>query len=196
MIRIGIVGNIGSGKSYISKLFGYPVFCADKEVAKLYKANKKCFKKLKKKLPKYITSLPIKKKQILKAITENRSNLKKIIKIVHPEIKVEMNKFVRKNFNRKVIILDIPLLIENKINNKDDILIFVQAKNKEINKRLRKRPNFNAKIMNKFKKLQLPVELKKKKSNYVIKNNFNKKFVKKNVKNILGKILKNARSHT
>ena len=47
MIRIGIVGDIGSGKSYIAKLFGYPVFNADIEVAKIYKTNAECFKRLK-----------------------------------------------------------------------------------------------------------------------------------------------------
>ena len=54
MIRIGILGNIGSGKSYVANNFGYPVFNADKEVSKLYKKNKKVFKKLKKKLPEHI----------------------------------------------------------------------------------------------------------------------------------------------
>ena len=65
MIRIGILGDIGSGKSYVAKLFGFPVFNADNEVSKLYKKNKKCFNKLKKKIPKYIDSFPIKKTKIL-----------------------------------------------------------------------------------------------------------------------------------
>jgi dephospho-CoA kinase len=37
MIKIGILGEIGSGKSYVSTNFGYPVFNADREVAELYK---------------------------------------------------------------------------------------------------------------------------------------------------------------
>ena len=56
MIRVGILGNIGSGKSYVANQFGYPVFNADYEVSKLYKKNKKIFFKLKKKLPKYINT--------------------------------------------------------------------------------------------------------------------------------------------
>ena len=51
MIKIAILGDIGSGKSYVAKQFGYPVFNADIEVNKIYKNNKICFKKLKKKLP-------------------------------------------------------------------------------------------------------------------------------------------------
>ena len=52
MIKIGILGDIGSGKSYVAQNFGYPVFNADSEVAKLYKKDKKIFNKLKKILPK------------------------------------------------------------------------------------------------------------------------------------------------
>ena len=48
MIRIGILGDIGSGKSYVANNFGYPVFDADREVSKLYKKDKVIFKKLKK----------------------------------------------------------------------------------------------------------------------------------------------------
>ncbi len=48
MIRIGILGNIGSGKTYVANSFGYPVFNADYEVSQLYKKNKTIFIKLKK----------------------------------------------------------------------------------------------------------------------------------------------------
>jgi len=42
-------------------------------------------------------------------------NLKKIIKIIHPEIRFNMNNFVKKYKHKKFVILDIPLLMENKI---------------------------------------------------------------------------------
>ena len=87
MIRIGILGDIGSGKSYVANNFGYPVFNADYEVSKLYKKDKKIFNKLNKKLPKYINSFPIDKNEITTAILSNKNNLKKIIKIIHKEIR-------------------------------------------------------------------------------------------------------------
>ena len=192
MIRIAVLGDIGSGKSYVAKQFGYPVFNADTEVAKLYRKSRKCYNKLKKALPEYIVSFPVKKIEISKAIIADQYNLKKIIKIVHPEVRSNMNNFIKKNKNKKLIILDIPLLMENKINKKNDILIFVDAKKKEINKRLKKRPNINSKIVEKFKKLQLPVEFKKQQSDFIIKNNFRNNSIKKNVKKVLEKILLNA----
>ena len=192
MIRIAVLGDIGSGKSYVAKQFGYPVFNADTEVAKLYRKSRKCYNKLKKALPEYIVSFPVKKIEISKAIIADQYNLKKIIKIVHPEVRSNMNNFIKKNKNKKLIILDIPLLMENKINKKNDILIFVDAKKKEINKRLKKKFNINLKIVEKFKKLQLPVELKKQQSDFIIKNNFKNNSIKKNVKKVLEKILLNA----
>ena len=192
MIRLAVIGDIGSGKSHVAKLFGFPVFNADAEVAKLYRKSRKCYNRLKKVLPAYIVSFPIKKNEISKAIIADKWNLKKIVKIVHPEVRFSMNNFIKKNKSKKFVILDIPLLIENKINKKNDVLIFVDAKKKEIKKRLKKRSNFNVQIARKFKKLQLPIELKKKKSDFIIKNNFKNKSLKKNVKKVIKKILLNA----
>ena len=189
MIRIGILGAIGSGKSYIAKTFGYPVFNADWEVTKIYKKDKKIFYKLKKALPKHINSFPINKVEISKAILANNSNLKKIVSIIHIEVRKQMYIFLRKNKNKKIIILDIPLLLENNINNKNDVLVFVESDNSEAIKRLKKRNNFNQQLFDKFKKIQFPVAYKKKKAQFIIKNDFTNKSVKKDIKNIIKEII-------
>ena len=189
MIKIGILGDIGSGKSYVAQNFGYPIFNADYEVANIYKQNKNIYNKLKKSLPKYIHSFPIEKKEISTAILAEENNLKKIIKIVHLEIRKKMNTFLEKNKNKKIVILDIPLLLENKINKKKDILVFVQSKKSEIVKRLKKRKNFNQKLLKKFKSIQYSTNYKKKKSDYIIKNNFTKKSINDGIRNILKEII-------
>jgi len=189
MIRIGVVGAIGSGKSYIANLFGYPVFNADSEVAKIYKTNKNCFKRMKKNLPKYFSSFPANKIQIIKAIEDSEINLKKITKIIHPEIRKKLSIFLKKNKKRKAVILDIPLLLENKLNQKSDIIVFVQSKKSDIIKKLKERDNFNLNLYNQFKKIQLPLSYKKKNSNYIIKNNFTNNFTKISVKKILKEII-------
>ena len=194
MIKIGILGDIGSGKSFVAKQFGCPVFNADNEVGKIYKKDKKCYTKLNKAIPKYIFSFPINKKEITRSILSNQKNLKKIINIVHPIVRLRMNKFISKNKRKKIIVLDVPLLLENKINKKKYILVFVDAKKKDIVRRLKKRSNYNSKIYNKLRKLQLSLETKRRKSNYIIKNNFKSFSVKKNVKILKKKILKNERS--
>jgi len=189
MIKICIIGNIGSGKSYVAKQFGYPIFSADLIVNQIYNENKKCYIKLNKKFPKIIKSFPINKQELQKLVLEKKNNIKKINKIVHPEVRLEMKKFLNKYKNKKIVILDIPLLLENKINKKRDIIVCVDAKNKHINERLKKRVNYNFKLLKILKKLQLPLEIKKKKSNFIIKNNFKSKLIRKSVKNILKKIL-------
>ena len=189
MIRIGILGDIGSGKSYVAKSFGYPLFNADEEVGKLYKKDKKIFKKLKKILPKYINTFPINKNEITNAILSNKNNLKKIIRVIHLEVRNKLNIFLNKNQNKKIIILDIPLLLENKINNKKDILIYVESKKFMVQKKLKKRKNFNQKLLKKFKSIQFPLSYKKKKSKYIIKNDFTQKTIKKGINDILTKII-------
>lgn len=190
MKRIGILGNIGSGKSFIAQLFGYPVFNADQEVLKIYKNNKTIFFKLKKALPKYIHSFPINKTEVSYAILHKENNLKKINKIIHSEVRKKMKIFLKKNKNKKFVILDIPLLLENKIANKRDILIFIETKKSDVLKNLKMRKNFNKKLFNKFNRIQLPLDYKRKRSHFVIKNDFKKKTAIKSVKIILNKIKK------
>ena len=122
----------------------------------------KCFKNLKKKLPKYFLSFPIKKEEIIRAIIDKEINLNKITNIIHPEIRKKMNSFLKGNIKKDVVVLDIPLLLENKLNQKGDIIIFIQSKKTDVIKKLKKRNNFNLDLLNKFKKIQLPLSYKKK----------------------------------
>ena len=189
MIRIGILGNIGSGKSYVANQFGYPVFNADDSVAKIYLKNKKVFFKLKKKIPNFFKSFPVKKEELINAIIKNKNNIKKISSVVHPEVRKDLKIFLKKNSKQKVVILDIPLFFENKLYKKKDVIVFIQSSNKEILKRLKKRKNFNKLILQNLKKFQMPLNIKKRNSHYVIKNNFKKHLARKCVKDILKKIL-------
>ncbi len=190
MIRIAIVGEIGSGKTFVSKAFKLPVFNADKEVSNLYKKDKNLYLKLKRILPKFIKSYPLKKDELLKAIFSNNTNLNKISRIVHPFVRKKMNNFLKKNKNKKFIVFDIPLYFENKIYNKNDIVIYVDAKKSQISKNLKKRKNFNKKIYEKLKNIQLKNEKKKIMSDFIIRNTFNEKSLKKRV-NVLKLKIKN-----
>ena len=194
MIRVGIIGGIGSGKSFISKLFGYPVFNADNEVKLIYRKNKKCFTKLRKKLPKFIKSFPIKKKELISAIVSNKKNLKLISSVVHPLVRDKMKKFINKNKKPSMIIFDIPLFIENNLNKKKDIIIFVNSKSSKVLERLKKRPNFNEKLIRSLKESQVMLSKKRKLSNYVINNNFSINVMKKKVKLIKEEILNERNS--
>ena len=195
MIRVAIIGGIGSGKSFISKLFGYPVFNADNEVKYIYKKNRKCFNKLKKKLPKFIKTFPVRKEELISAINSNKKNLKLISSIVHPLVRESMKKFIMKNKKRKLVVLDIPLLIENKLNEKKDIIIFIQCKKSKVLARLKKRPYFNRNLIKSLKENQVMLSKKRKLAKYVINNNFPINVMKRKI-NIIKKKILNERNST
>ena len=185
-IRIAVVGEIGSGKTFIAKLFGFPVFNADKEVKEIYKKNRIAYKKLKLKLPKYISSFPVSKTDIGNAIKNNINNIKKINRIIHPIVRKRMRNFLRKNNKKRAVVLDVPLYFENNLNNKNDIVIFISSKKKYISNALKKRKKTNIKLLKKLSKLQKSLAIKRKKSDYVIENNFKSGNAKKKV-NIIKK---------
>ena len=185
-IRIAVVGDIGSGKTFIAKLFGFPVFNADNEVKEIYKKNRIAYKNLKLKLPKYISSFPVSKIDIGNAIKNNINNIKKINRIIHPIVRKRMRNFLRKNNKKKAVVLDIPLYFENNLNNKNDIVIFISSKKKYISNSLKKRKKSNIKLLKKLSTLQKSLAIKRKKSDYVIENNFKSGNAKKKV-NIIKK---------
>ena len=188
MIRIAIVGDIGSGKSFISNLFNQPVFNADLEVVDIYKKDKSCFARIKKAIPNYFSKFPLKKIELIESIMADKNNLKKISNIVHPIVRKRLNIFLKKNKNKKLVILDIPLYFENKLNKKNDIIIYIDAKKKEILKKLKKRKNFNLSLIDQFRSLQYSLSYKKKKSDFIIKNDYKIKNIEKNIKDILKKL--------
>ena len=195
MIRLGIIGSIGSGKSFVSKLFKYPVFNADDEVKYLYKNNKDCFKKLKKKLPKFISSFPIKKKELINALNFDTNNLKRISSVIHPMVRSRMHIFLKKNKKSKMVVLDIPLLIENKLYKNDDILVFITSHKKKIIKRLKKRSNYNKIILKKLEENQHNLSEKKKLADYIVENNYPINIMRAKIKQLKKKIIY-ERNHT
>ena len=194
MIKVSILGDIGSGKTHVSKLFRAPCFSADDEVIKIYKKSKRCFKKLKSKFPKFIKSFPIDKNELFEVIDNDLLNLKKIGFIVHPFVRKKLKIFLKKNIKKKMVVLDIPLYLENKMNKKEDVIIFLKTKKSEINRRLKKRQSFNVKLINILRRSQLSLKQKKNYSDYVLVNNYNNLIMKKRVKILKLKILNDRNS--
>ena len=190
MRKIALVGDISSGKTFFSKLFRYPVFNADLVVSSLYKKDKFLFRKIKKKFPHKISNFPLKKEELLKIILQKQKNLNSLGKIIHPMVRKRMKNFFKTNRKKKFVVIDVPLFLENRLNTKEDIIIFVEADKKKIKQKLNKRKNINLKLINILRRNQIPVRLKKKKSTYIIKNNFIRNTAKKNVNSIMKEINK------
>ena len=193
MIRVCVLGSIASGKSFISKLFNCPIFNADKEVSDIYKKDKSCFRKLNKKFPDYVKSFPIRKIELVNAISSNNKSLKFISSIVHPIVRKRMRKFLKEKKNSKMIVLDIPLLLENKLNKKNDVLVFINTQKKKILDRVKKRKYYDNNILKFLKQNQSNLLKKRKLANYIIDNNFPPNIMKKKV-NLLKKKILNERN--
>jgi len=188
VIALGIVGEIGSGKTYISKVFkhyGYNVFDADKIVHSIYKKNKFINQKISKIFK--LSTERVNLKDLANVILKNSSKLVKLNKIIHPEVKKNLVDFIRKNKKEKLIILDIPLLLETNFKYFADIVVFVDTADKMLLK-FRKKRKINIKLINVLKKYHFNKEKKKALSDFVIKNT-NLSFIKSQTRTILNKVI-------
>jgi dephospho-CoA kinase len=181
-IIIGITGSIASGKTTVASLMAgkkYPLFSADKAVLNLYK--KKDFIKILVKKFKLNQDKKI-KEQMKLVLKKNKKNFPKLEAIVHPLVRKEMKIFLKKK--NKLLFLEIPLLIESKLKNYFDRIIFVDAKKKVRLKRYLKK-NDDKKIFSLLDSRQISSVVKKMKCDYTFNNNYSLAVLKKNVKNFM-----------
>ena len=184
MIKIGITGSIASGKTTASKILSYkrgPVFNADKVVKKLYK--NKNFKEMLIKNFKIMKKINI-KNSIKEIISSDKRKIKKLEKLIHPFVRKEMKKFSLINKNKKNLFYEIPLLIENKLLNYFDVIIFIKAKKKIRLKRFKAKGG-TKNIFNMLNNNQLSDQKKAKLSDHVIVNEKNLNILKKNLISIM-----------
>tara|TARA_B110000971_G_scaffold19785_1_gene18066 strand:- start:3425 stop:3985 length:561 start_codon:yes stop_codon:yes gene_type:complete len=184
MIIIGITGSIASGKSTVARFMSkkkYPLFSADEVVADLYNNNE--FIKLLIKRFRLSNKKNI-KNQIKLLIKKNKIKIQELESIIHPLIRKKMKNFLKKKSN--ILILEIPLLIESKLNSYFDKIIFVDAKKELRLKRYSKRNN-DKETFEILNKRQLSPFTKKKTCDLIINNNYSLKILKKNVKKFIDK---------
>ncbi len=184
MKKIGITGSISSGKTTVSKILSAgkgPFFSADLVVKKLY--QKKSFKKKILKIFKFRNTKNI-KKSLKQKILENKNNLKIMEKIIHPIVRDEMKKFIKRNKKKNFIFLEIPLLIESKLMKNFDKIIFVKA-SKSIRLKRFKKKGGSKELFTMLNKKQLSDARKIKYCDHIIVNEKNKKTLKKNLLDIL-----------
>ena len=178
MIVIGITGSIASGKSSVARLIAkkkYPLFNADNVVTNLY--NNSSFTNLLVKKFKLSNKKSV-KKQIKLLIKKNKRILKILESVIHPLVRKEMKNFLK--MKRKILVLEIPLLIESKLDKYFDKIIFVEAKKNLRLKRYLKHKN-KKEIFETLNNRQLSSFIKKKSCDLTINNDYSLSILKKNV---------------
>lgn len=193
MVRVGILGSVGSGKTFIANIFkelSFNIFSADNEVANIYKNNKIVNRKIAKFFKLKLYRGKINKQDLRDSLKKNPKKFKFLNKIIHPIVRKRLVLFLSRFKKNKLVVLDIPLLVENKMLNFVDIFILVKTKSNSFLSRIKKRKNLDKQFLNILKKQQASEKIKESYADFIIYNSSKNK-VKLQVKSILDKILLN-----
>ena len=197
MIIIGITGSIGMGKSTIAlmlKFLGIPIHDSDRAVKTLLEEDF-IIDIIKKKWPNCITynkkKVKIDKEELSKIIFDDNKERKKLESLIHPYVIKKRNNFIKKNKNKKIIGIDVPLLYETKTDKICNYIFLASASVKIQKKRVLKRANMDVTKFNKINNNQLSIIEKKKKNPIIITTGYGKIITFVNVMfNILWIIIK------
>jgi len=193
MVRVGILGSVGSGKSYVANIFrelGFNIFSADNEVTNIYKNNKIVNKKVSKFFKLKLYKGKINKQELRVSLKKNPNKFRFLNNIIHPIVRKKLVLFLSRCKKNKLIVLDVPLLVENKMFNFVDILVLVKTRSKSFFSRIKKRKNLDKQFLNILKKQQANEKIKESYADFIIYNSSKNK-VKLQVKNIIDKIILN-----
>jgi dephospho-CoA kinase len=193
MVRVGILGSVGSGKTFIANIFkelSFNIFSADSEVANIYKNNKTVNRKIAKFFKLKLYKGKINKQDLRDSLKKNSKKFKFLNKIIHPIVRKRLAIFLSRFEKNKLVVLDIPLLVENKMLNFVDILVLVKTRSNSFLSRIKKRKNLDKQFLNILKKQQVSEKIKETYADFIIYNSSKNK-VKLQVKNIIDKITLN-----
>ena len=188
VIKIGITGSIGMGKSTVSSIFrnnNIKVWDADFEVHNLYKKGKEGYNSIISIYPELKDKVEINRKKVSNLLREKKIDLKLIEEIIHPLLIKSREEFIKKNKKDKLLIFDIPLLYETKAYIWLDYVINVFCSKKNQIERLKQRENFDIKKFNYLISKQISVNQKNKKADYVINTDQDLKQVERQVINFI-----------
>ncbi|NUY39357.1 dephospho-CoA kinase [Wolbachia endosymbiont of Litomosoides brasiliensis] len=186
---IGLTGGIGVGKSFIAncfKRFDAAVFDADSVVRQFYRMDKNIISYAKKKFPGAIVNGEIDKTVLSKYFLAYDENWKQFQSLVHSAVRNELEIFIarEKEVDRKLLVLDIPLLLEVRFCLYCDFIVFVYADSATQAQRLSER-NMNKKKLDLISSIQLPVKKKMQMSDFTIDTRASKEYVLSQVKGIV-----------
>ena len=134
MLKIGLTGSIGMGKTETGKMFsdfGFPLYDADAAVHKLYGPGQKGSEKVKKKFPNAINSDgSVNRESLSKEVLEDPEKIKILENIIHPLVGEDREEFLKKNSKAKAIVLDIPFCLKQAERNLLILLLLLMRQEK------------------------------------------------------------------
>jgi dephospho-CoA kinase len=185
---VGLTGGIASGKSYVSsylKNLGYKIIDTDKISKELY-SNKEYIKKINEAFPTCVKDNIIDKKLLKELVFSNSNKLNLLNNIAHPIIFEKTKKEIEASCG--IIFIDAPLLFEASFDKICNLVVCVYT-TKEIQlERLIKRDNISKEFAEEIIDNQMDVEIKKKKSDILVKSEEDFNLTDKNIDEMLERI--------
>lgn len=171
MIIIGITGSIGCGKTYLAniiKKMGFVVYNPDKWVRDFYKKNE-FLNVIKQNFPTTFENGIFNKRSLRNLVFNNKDQLQKLERIVHPFLKKKIKKIINK-FSRDtdVIFFDAALLFEKNWDIYCDYIIVADIDEETQKQRVMKRDNISAEDFYKIIKVQISQSQKRDWADFII----------------------------
>ena len=192
MIKIGLTGSIGMGKTETGKIFsqfGLPVYNADNAVHRLYAPGQKGAEKIKEIFPGAINpDGSVNRENLSKEVLGDTEKIKILEGIIHPLVGEDREIFFLENSDSRAVVLDIPLLFETGGENFVDIIVVVDAPKDIQEKRVLSRTNMTKEKFEKIVAEQIPNEVKKEKADFVVDTSISIKDATRQVEAIVKKI--------
>jgi dephospho-CoA kinase len=199
---IGLTGGVASGKNFIAEIFaksGAAIFDADNEVHKLLDSDKSTIAEVQKYFPESLIEKKIDRKILGKIVFADKNKLEILEKILHPKVREQYQKFLKLSQRRRVklVILNIPLLLEKGGYKCDKIIAIITSKIAQKHRFLNRHKISNSQILE-FSKLeekfyqikskQINNLERRKKADFVIFNGLSKGYTMAQVKEILRQV--------
>ncbi len=176
---IGVTGSFGSGKTAVARMFGRlgaHVIDADKLYHSLMLPRKRLYKKIVRHFGDSILrgDGTIDRKKLGSIVFGQRSKLRLLNKIAHPEIIARINEIMRAK-RGEVVVVDAALLIESDFYKKMDSLVIVKTKReRQINRVIRTKGSARQSILQRIR-MQAPLKKKAALADFIIDNSGSKR---------------------
>ncbi len=171
MIRLGLTGSIGMGKSTVAAMFrdmGVPVFDADAEVHRLQGPGGALVAAIGREFPGTATPAGIDRSVLSQQVLGDCAALRRLERIVHPAVRQAERNFLRRHRAHPLVVLDIPLLFETGRDRDFDAVVLVSAPAWKQRRRVLARPGMSAARFDHIRALQLPDPVKRRRADHVI----------------------------
>ena len=177
MIILGLTGSIGMGKSTTASLFaeeGVPVYDADAMVHALYEPGGAAVAPVSAAFPGVEREGAINRDELSKAVMGKPDELRKLERIVHPLVRQAQQDFVKRHLadGAKIVVLDIPLLLEGGGERYCDAVVVVSAPGDVQHARVMGRPGMTQDKLDQILAKQMPDADKRKRADFVVNTAF------------------------